>query len=430
MNYSMLSLTQSPPISVPIRFFLTAPLFGMAAAIIMILNGDQLFISRWNPELLAMVHSITVGFLGMVMIGAMQQLLPVLVGVPVIAPKVSSIGLHLLLTSGVGVLVYAFYFGNALGFQIATLLIGLALLWFITISLNSILLSPSKHDTIISMALSIIGLILTFAIIASLLYALRWHIPLAHPLTDLHMMWGFYGWVLMLMIGVAYQVVPMFQITPEYAPILRKYLGWVLFGELMVWSLQRWLSKGGLGFYSLEVIVSLFIGVTVIYFAWSTIRLQAQRRRRLPDVTLHFWQMAMVSLAFSVLCWGIHYFNQSLPWASFASALFLAGFAISAISGMLYKIIPFLIWLHLNNQIQERGGDTSATPNMKQIIPDSYARKHYYLHQVSLVTLLIAIAGVEGATLVTGVLWLLSFMALLVNIAVALNCYRKTNIAL
>jgi hypothetical protein len=310
--------------------------------------------------------------------------------------------------------------------QIAVLLIGLMILWFITVTLNSLIQTPSKHATVISMSLAVMGLIMTFAIIASLLYAFRWNVPLAHPLSDLHMMWGFYGWIMMLLIGVAYQVVPMFQITPEYPSYLRKYLAWVLFTELVLWSLQRWFSQGGLGFYSLEAILSLFIGVTLVYFAWSTIRLQSQRRRRLPDVTLHFWQMAMVSLVLSVISWLLHYFNTSLPWASLASALFLAGFALSAVAGMLYKIIPFLIWLHLNNKLQENGEWQGSIPNMKQIIPDSYARKHYYLHQAAIVVLVFAVSGVSGATRIAGVLWLLSFALLLFNMLVGLNCYRKT----
>jgi hypothetical protein len=276
------------------------------------------------------------------------------------------------------------------------------------------------------MALALLGLVMTFAVIFSLLFAFRWQVPLAHPLSDLHMMWGFYGWVVMLLIGVAYQVVPMFQITPEYSLSIRKYLAWALFAQLMIWSLQRWLSEGGTGFYSLEAVVSLFLGGTLVYFAWSTIRLQAQRRRRLPDVTLHFWQMAMIALVLSVISWLLHYFNNTLPWASLASALFLAGFGLSAISGMLYKIIPFLIWLHLNNQLQEQGEWQGTIPNMKQIIPDSYARKHYYIHQAAMVLLIVAVLGVEGATQIAGIIWLLSFVMLLFNMLLGLRCYRNT----
>jgi hypothetical protein len=41
------------------------------------------------------------------------------------------------------------------------------------------------------------------------------------------------------------------------------------------------------------------------------------------------------------------------------------GVFVSTISGMIYKIAPFLNWLHL----QRLGAPISAVPNMKKMIP-------------------------------------------------------------
>ena len=44
-----LSFEQAPPFSLPLRFFLTAPLFLLAAAILIVLSPDALA-SRWTPQ--------------------------------------------------------------------------------------------------------------------------------------------------------------------------------------------------------------------------------------------------------------------------------------------------------------------------------------------------------------------------------------------
>ncbi|MFW2374372.1 MAG: hypothetical protein ACN4GM_14700, partial [Gammaproteobacteria bacterium] len=80
MSYTQLSLQQAPSIATPMRFFITAPLFAIAAALLFIINGPEMLHSRWLPNTLAAVHLITLGFVTMSMMGALFQLLPVLAG--------------------------------------------------------------------------------------------------------------------------------------------------------------------------------------------------------------------------------------------------------------------------------------------------------------------------------------------------------------
>ena len=78
-----LSFSQAPPILVPFRFFLSAPLFGLLAALLALWYGPSLMDSRWQSSVLALTHLMTLGFLGMAMVGAMMQMLPVVAGSPV-----------------------------------------------------------------------------------------------------------------------------------------------------------------------------------------------------------------------------------------------------------------------------------------------------------------------------------------------------------
>ena len=77
----MLSFENAPPFAAPLRFFLTAPLFSLAAGLLLMAAGPDLLASRWTPGLLAATHLITVGFMLQVMLGALIQILPVVAGV-------------------------------------------------------------------------------------------------------------------------------------------------------------------------------------------------------------------------------------------------------------------------------------------------------------------------------------------------------------
>jgi hypothetical protein len=55
------------------------------------------------------------------------------------------------------------------------------------------------------------------------------------------------------------------------------------------------------------------------------------------------------------------------------------------VSGMLYKIVPFLAWFHLKTQT---GAKVGTIPNMKEMIPDKLARLHFRLHLAMLIVLL------------------------------------------
>ena len=94
--------------------------------------------------------------------------------------------------------------------------------------------------------------------------------------------------------------------------------------------------------------------------------------------------------------------------------LFIFGFAVSVINGMLYKIVPFLVWFHLQSRLPKN----RAVPNMKQIIPHHAAWRQMRAHTAALLLLLGSIAWpmlIYPAALALGLtscmLWLNLFSA-------------------
>src|SRR5574340_297542 len=117
-----LSFDQAPPLTLPLRFFLPAPLFLLAAAVLIMVNPASLA-SRWTPQALALTHAITLGFLAMVMLGALMQMLPVVAGSKLPAPRSVARLSHVFLSFGAIALMAAFLTARPFAFGLASILL-------------------------------------------------------------------------------------------------------------------------------------------------------------------------------------------------------------------------------------------------------------------------------------------------------------------
>lgn len=376
---STLSTEQAPPISIPLRFFYVAPLFLLLAAALL-LNGDGIADAT---VLLAVTHCITLGFMALVMMGAIQQILPVVIGSPMPAPRLVAWFSFLPLIIGTLFLVGGFLLGKPALLNIACLLLGSAFLIFIVASLISLSRAPAINSSKTAILLSVLSL--TGTVMLGLLMA-RGHAsgqPMDYAqLATAHISLGLGGWVLLLIVGVSYQVVPMFQLTPNYPEWLSVSLAPALFTTLLLYVAAVLLKAVPL----IHLAESLF-WVLAVSFALVTLRLQSRRRRRVADATLCFFRLAMVSLPGAALFWLASLFSPhpETMWM-LSLATFMLGFALSVIHGMLYKIIPFLVWFHLF-----RGGLKKGVPNMKEIIPEGWMWWHLRLHCATLLAALLAV---------------------------------------
>lgn len=391
MDRAALSLEQAPPLSVPGRFFLTAPLFGVAASLLALWAGPALLVSRWTPALLGVTHLLTLGLIAMVMVGAMFQLLPVLGGARLRRPHPYSIAVHALLTAGTLLLAVGFAAGCAYCMRAALPLLGAGLATFIALASTALARSPSRHDSVKAMGYAVAGLGVTLLLGLYVGAGHGWAaLPAARQYTDLHLAWGLLGWVGLLGAGVAYQVVPMFQMTPEYPAALRRRLVPALFAALLLLSAAVLLLPDIRAAAALRIAAEAVLAAGFVSFAAWTLYVQARRRRRLPDVTLWFWRLAMACLLAGTLLWAARQLYGG-AWAEtryplLLGVLLIPGFAVSIVSGMLYKILPFLVWLHLQTRADSREA-RRRIPNTKAIIADRHARPQFVLHALALVLL-------------------------------------------
>jgi hypothetical protein len=429
MNTAQLALEQTPPLSVPLRFFLTAPLFGILAALLLLASGPAIFSSRWSLEVITLTHLLTLGFISMVMFGALLQLLPVLVGSPVPYPRLVSTSLHLLLTSGSLSLTTGFMTTQVVLIQIALILLGLSFIGFISVIGYSLVTTKNNTAIVTAMRLALLALAITvvLGLILGSGFGYDYNLPFLAELTNLHLSWGLLGWVGLLVIGVAYQVVPMFQITPPYPTQVKRWLVPLIFVTLLAWSGLYWLFNHHVA-WILFGLMDL-VGIEFSFFAFATLQLQSWRLRKLPDVTLDYWRIGMIGLLLSFIL-GL----AGMLWLDLShtplypiqlGTLFIAGFILPVIQGMLYKIVPFLIWLHLQNQQLNILTPLRLVklPHMKQIISDRWARYQLRIYFISLILLITVTLYPSRLIYGVGISLMLSFMLLAYNLYRAVWLY-------
>ena len=426
MRMQGLSLETIPPIHIPFRFFLTAPWMGVAAGLLLLFGG-QAFSSQWSPELLGVTHLLTLGFMAMVMLGAMFQLVPVISGR--LIPGGSAVAglVHALLLLGILLLVAGFS-GQAYGlFYWAVPLLLLAFVIFL-LAVGSLLVRRiGGGDSIFCIRFAALALLITVALgllRASNYAGLSATIELPN-ITNIHLAWGLGGWVLLLVMGASYQVIPMFHVTPSYPTVLARILPVAVFLSLLVLTF--------VGEPVIQAMAVTSLCVAAVVYAIFSMHLLSQRKRKIADITARFWRLSLSCLLLAALLLAGFYFigeplSATIPGHRVPvviGVLMIYGFACSVIMGMLQKIVPFLSYLHLQRHCLANFELLKTLPHMGNFIPASRSRWQFRLHGVALLLLLLTtttgyFAGPAAILMVADFAWLG------VTLARAVGLYRRT----
>jgi hypothetical protein len=415
-----LSFDQAPPISVPYRFFLVAPWFGVLAGLLLAWSGGDALVSRWTPEALALTHLVGAGFMLQAMSGALFQFIPVAVGGNVWRPRLVANVVHPLLAMAALLLVAGLLFSHPTLLSAAVPLFLLGVGGLVVAVALALWRTPATGMTLWSMRMAIGGLAVTVLLGSLLAEALArgLNLPIIE-LTNVHLAWALGGWALMLLAGVSYHVVPMFQLT-------RPYPLWFTrgFGPLLLMLLCAWSSR--LMFDDDQWTTAIALPLLLVFSAYAvmTLWLQYTRRRKVDDATSLYFRVAMVSMlgfALSGALVRLHpEFGDDPRAIVWLGVLVFVGVFVSAITGMMYKITPFLNWLHL----QRLGAPISAVPNMKKMIPADNMIGQLRLHVLALLLLLAAVWQPALARL-AGVAFAASCAWLAWNLIGAIRRYRR-----
>lgn len=359
MTMARLALDQAPAASLPRRFLLSAPLWGMLAGVLLFIDGDAVLRSRWHPATLALVHVFTLGVLGNVMFGSVLQFLPAAAGVRVRGSRLLGAPLHVLFNVGALLLVAGLHQSWRAALLGAAMLLPLAFALLAAMTLPGLV--AAAGDRLLRSGLGVaIGFgLLTALLGGALALALAdgriWPVT---ALVDVHASWGVLGWVVILLASVARVVLPMFQGTasiPARMQALWLASALVMLSGAAWWRLihddGRWLAGA--------------VGLHAVLFACAALWLQWRVPRRRRNRLLESWRAGLIVLLLAALV------LVAGPRAGLLAPVLGLGIALPLLLiGMALEIIAFIGWIDLHR----RCGRGVQLPSVQRLLPDSDKR--------------------------------------------------------
>jgi len=326
----------APPFKLIAPYFLVGSIFYFVSAIsLFFFSADS---SYSEMGLIAWVHLYLLGFVMMIIFGAMAQLVPVVIEVGHAAVDFFYI-IYPLLTVGTVMMVA--------GFSLVPVLLpfgGLMVLVSMAIFATDLFwtLKRGEHKSIVVSVMGSSNIFLLLGIMSGFVMALAFGGLLdidPHHWLKAHVFAVFGGYVILTIMGLSMVLLPMFGLSHGFdeRPMQWSYrlmlLGVpaVMLGSLVGVTFLEWLGIA-------LVLVALNSYFYQVYLIFKT------RARKENDVWVKSLFYAYGTLLLSVLFSVVYFFGGSEAWLMSSGWLLIAGFAGFLITSHLYKIIPFLVW--------------------------------------------------------------------------------------
>lgn len=295
----------------------------------------------YHPRVLALTHTVTLGWITLAIMGASYQLIPIVLERPIWSERLACWQLGVLAVAVLGMVAH-FYLGSWSGLAVAAglLAVGIGLhLLNVGLSLRGF---TRWTFTARMVMLGYGGLALTTLFgLALAINRVRPFLPGEFfPVLHAHVHLALLGWITPMIFGVAARVYPMFLLAPVPGR-------WSC--RLQLWSLVVGLPSvvlGLLGARGLLVPGALAIAVAAGSHAWWVLTAARGRKRPGLDWGLRFTLTATVSLLpAAILGLSLAADLRSGPRVAVAYAVIVLGGWVSlTIVGLMLKIVPFLVW--------------------------------------------------------------------------------------
>ena len=371
-----------------------------AAALLALLAAEALMASGYGfpadglraPSTLVVVHLAAIGWLSLLMCGALFQFVPVLVNRPLAGAWVTLPSL-VLIASGLVFLLAGFATMDGVldtavpflpiaglllcaGFAMAASSIGLTIVRTRPLPLPAAFVAAGLAGLLGAVAL---GVVFTQVLGGALSSPLL--VEIAARGVPVHAAAGLGGWLAMCAVGVSYRLFPMFLLSPD-----PDGAGTRLAFLLAVCAVA--IAVGGgfaalLAGWSLSVLLlaaAFAAAGAAAFYGRDVVNFYRARRRRELELNMKGAVLAFASLGFAVV--------MPAPLAALAgSETAIAATVHMAVFGWLsglglaklYKIVPFMTWLECYGPVLGR----AATPRVQDLVVERKAMPWFFLYFAS-----------------------------------------------
>lgn len=372
--------------------------FGFA--MVSFLAAQILMVGGWvypaddlhSPVTLVAVHLLTIGWLSVLILGALYQFVPVMTTKPLFSQRLALVSL-VLIGIGLAGMICGFLAlaglhlpglpglplgGTAVvaGFVVAGLNLGVTLWRSRPLPLSARFVAAGLGFLLLTGALG-----LSFALAFALDDPPDFVASLTATGLLAHVAAGLGGWFSLTAMGVSYRLLSMFMLAPEHERSTSTGALWFCIAGLAI------VVAAGVG----EAIAgpftdaSLYLGgalitLGVLFYLGDMARLYRERKRRHLELNSIMAGIALAFFAAAVpLVWAANILGKGEFFAGPLGYLFIFGWLSGLGLSQLYKIVPFLTWL-------ERFGSTlgkGPTPRVQDLVNEERALPWFFLYFVS-----------------------------------------------
>jgi hypothetical protein len=333
---------------VVVPFYVYGAVSFLCAAVLLLFASGE-FTGHWfQPHLLAVTHTMALGWATMVILGASHQLVPVLIEADLYSERLARVT-FLLAATGVPLLIYGFFSFN-LGWpaQLGGSLVVCAVLVFLANMAVSI--AHSKHENVhaVFVFTSAVWLLLTVSLGLALLFNFTAHVLPRDSLhyLALHAHLGIVGWFLLLVLGVGSRLIPLFLISKYHNPRLL-WAVFILVNTALLGYVVIFLRglPGTWAYGSLALVM-----VALLLFAYYCRAAYKQRIRRKVDTPMRVALLSVGLMLLPTVVLLLLIGSLLLTGGGQPRVVLLYGFTIffgwltAIILGMTFKTLPFIVW--------------------------------------------------------------------------------------
>ncbi len=384
-----LSTKNAPSPSVVLPHYAFGAIAFIIASVMMFFASDMLSASYIGPKVLGLTHILVLSWITVIIFGALYQLIPVVMEVKLYSETLAYIS-FILIAVGSVLMVYSFwnnYIGNNIIIMIGGTMLVLSIILFAVNTVKSALSSKVKTIENKFIVTSIVWLLLTvllgFFIIlnASYGYLSKSNIELL----KIHFQFGIIGWFMMLVIGVASTLMPMFFISHKLKKVYLQNAYYMINIGIVMLSVLLYFYPN---IYALLAIGMVIIGGFGFFIKYNYDAYKKRLRRKL-DIGMKLSVLAFVLLFFVlILAFLVIFGSEFMP--SFTinfnlafGTLIILGFLTALILGQMYKTLPFIVWLQ---KYQDKVGKFKI-PLPNDLYSEKVADMHYYTYLIAIITL-------------------------------------------
>lgn len=342
-----------------------------------------------SPETLVLVHLVAIGWLSLLMCGALFQFVPVLVARPLRGESLTLPALLCLLGGLMALLLGFLQLGGRIGpapsfFLLAGALLGVGfalVLWVLGRTLWAARPLPLPARFVV------VGL---FSVAATVLFGIIFTLALggvtsnAHLLEvtatglPIHVIAGLGGWLTFTAMGVSYRLLAMFMLAPEVdrrSSRAALYLGAGALAIAVAGGAAAICLEGNL---NLVLLTTGILGLAALaLYGGDILRLYRSRKRRNIELNSRMAVLALASLAMAA---GLIVVMLALGELSRHAGAIIFLVAFGWLSGLglakLYKIVAFLTWLECYGPVLGK----APTPRVQDLVVETRAVKWFLLY--------------------------------------------------